>query len=175
MWRHGGTNDVAPVLSELGQNGARHSVRFMITSKQTSRYEENSVDTTVVTFVSQRTNTSVCNLSKLTSGLLRWTGGQQGCCTVQPDTVDAAPFKINTCAEALSRRKLSAGVGTSFCDFVSIDFKESRARSEMSLQPGVTSAEINDVSGVARATTSSLCARLHREIRSNQKRNQEVY
>lgn len=78
------------------------------------------MDTIVVTesaFVSQRTYTSVCNLSKLSSGL-RWTGGQQGYCTVQPDTVDAVPvpFKINTCAEALSRRKLSTGVGTSSCD-----------------------------------------------------------
>lgn len=43
------TYQYCPDLSELGQNSARHSsVRFMIDSKQTSRYEENSVDTIVV-------------------------------------------------------------------------------------------------------------------------------
>lgn len=146
----------------------------MINSKQTSSYsigkKENSVDTIVVTdsaFLSQRTNTSVCNLSKLTSGFLRWNGGQQGYCTVQPDTVDAVPvpFKINTSADALSRRKRHKLLWL----FVWIDFKESHARSKISLLLGMTSAGINDDSGVAQATTSSLCTHLHYEIRSNQK------
>lgn len=40
----------------------------------------------------------------------------------------------------------------------------------MSLQPGMTSAGIDDDSGVAQATTSSLCTYLHYEIRFNEKR-----
>lgn len=44
------------------------------------------------------------NLSKLTSGLLKQSGGQQRRYTVQPHKMDAAPgpYKIKTSTEALS-------------------------------------------------------------------------
>lgn len=62
---------------------------------------------TRLTFGSQRTIRTHKHtiFQKLTSGLLRQSGGQWGYYIVQPHTMDAAPgpYKINASFEALSR------------------------------------------------------------------------